>query len=88
MFIVEEVVKEDKNVRRILARLGLIESENISFKKIMAVCEAKSKAVGENLNVIDKVFWACATNYCQYYKNPVKSDKYFIYLGEIMKEDS
>lgn len=56
-------VKPDSNVRTVLSRLGLIKSKNVSWRKIRAVCQALSEAVGENLNVIDEVIWCFGSGF-------------------------
>jgi len=56
-------VKPDSNVKTVLFRLGLVKSKNASWRKIRAVCQDISEAVGENLNVIDEVLWCFGSGF-------------------------
>ena len=69
-----DVVKPDLNVRRIMYRLGLIESEKKgtkTYKQIQEVGKKIAKAVGERVINVEYIFYLYGSGGVQFFKYPI-----------------
>ena len=69
-----DVIKPDLNVRRIMHRLGLIDSEKLNrktYKQIHEVGVKMAQAVGERVLNVDYIFYLYGSGGVQFFQHPI-----------------
>jgi DNA-3-methyladenine glycosylase I len=59
------VIKDDKHIRRVLFRLGLINSEDVEQDEVLKVGKEIADAVGKEMAVLDTVLWWFGKRVCK-----------------------